>query len=72
MSKFVKVGAAECVRGSRDQDAASTCVLRPRMGTGLSCYFGGAEIIGVRSEVQSRREILGWKQRGCRGYDWGF
>ena len=37
--KTQRVGAAELVWRSRDQDVASTCVLCPRTGTGVSCYF---------------------------------
>ena len=51
---------------------ASTCVLHPRMGTGVSWYFGESEGGGVRNEVRSGQGNLDWEQRHCKGYDLGF
>ena len=75
LSKGVKtqeVRAAEWVWRSHDQDAASTYVLHPHMGTRVSWYFGESERGGVRNEVRSRQGNLDWEQRDCRGYDSGF
>ena len=59
------VGAAERVRRSRDQDVASTYVLRPHMGTGVSCYFGRSEWRGVRNGVWADGE-LSWGAEGLQ------